>query len=54
MKNHLSSLLFLLTLSSLAMSQTATFNWNDKDFELGEKRQIELIFAFDGPCTYEK
>lgn len=38
-------------MNTLTFSQTTKFEWQDSTFEIGQKREIQLLFDFDGPCT---
>ena len=43
-------LILFLGLGSLVNAQTS-FDWIDSTFEVGQKRNIQLLQAYDGPCT---
>lgn len=42
---------FINTIVIGQQNRSRTFEWTDNSFEIGERREIQLYFEFDGSCT---
>ncbi len=51
MKKYFQIIIAITSINNLSFSQTGKFEWQDSIFEIGQKREIKLLFDFDGPCT---
>ncbi|MFK7809330.1 MAG: OmpA family protein [Saprospiraceae bacterium] len=51
MKKYFLIVFLICTINPSAFCQENTFEWNDSTLKKKKKREIELLFAFDGPCS---
>ena len=51
MKRYIQIIILVFSINTLAISQESKFEWKDSIFQVGQKREIKLLFGFDGPCT---